>query len=79
MEFVLQYPTIFDLTADFVKKIIRYVIIYWRGTQLKLNEMYINHNYIINVCVLRLKVEDCRNKKDNTTERKAVFKQQNSN
>jgi hypothetical protein len=35
--------------------------------------MYINHIYISNVCILRVKVEDCQNKKDNTTEREAFL------
>ena len=65
MEFVSQYPTRCDLTADFVKKLIRCEIMYWRDTQLKLNKMYINHIYISNACVLKVKVEDCQMKKKN--------------
>lgn len=55
------------------KKKIQCEIIYWRDTQLKLDEMDINHIYISKVWVLREKVEDCQNKIYNTTEREAFL------
>jgi len=35
--------------------------------------MCINHIYISNVCVLRVKVEDSQNKKDDTLEREGAL------